>query len=152
DDAGPERAAERVLPAASSRRVEARAIHFPRGAVLRTVHSREGGGMRALTGLAAAVAGASVIAAGTVAVLNGHPGASPAGNVPRAAAARPPLPLVFVPNRGQTDARVRFYAQGTRYGFYLTRDRVVLSLLGKRKDRGVALALRFLGANARSAP
>ena len=32
------------------------------------------------------------------------------------------LPLAFVANEGQTDARVRYYAQGSRYGFFLTPD------------------------------
>src|SRR5216117_2656545 len=82
------------------------------------------------------------------------------------------LPLAFVENRGQTDARVRYYAQGSRYAFHLTRREVVLSFvkgsgassqaLGSRihllaseagaeepASRGVALALRFLRANPR---
>jgi beta-propeller repeat-containing protein len=71
-----------------------------------------------------------------------------------AATAHAKLPLAFVGNRGQTDARVRYYAQGSRYGFYLTRRELVLSLV-KGSDpsdpRGVALALRFLGANPRVA-
>ena len=37
------------------------------------------------------------------------------------------LPLTFVENRGQTDARVRYYANGPRYAFYLTDDEVVLT-------------------------
>ena len=37
------------------------------------------------------------------------------------------LPLTFVENRGQTDARVRYYAQGPRYAFYVTNQEVVLS-------------------------
>jgi hypothetical protein len=37
------------------------------------------------------------------------------------------LPVTFVENRGQTDKRVRYYAQGPRYAFYLTPDQVVLS-------------------------
>ena len=82
------------------------------------------------------------------------------------------LPLAFVENQGQTDTRVRYYAQGSRYAFHLTRDEVVLSFvkgsgassqaLGSRihllaseagaeepASRGVALALRFLRANPR---
>src|SRR5688572_20926209 len=96
------------------------------------------------------------------------------------------LPLTFVENRGQTDRRVRYYAQGARYAFYFTREAVVFSFrkgadapdslgrsdgsslsrvstLGARAaglpagrataaeekptHQGVALALRFLGAN-----
>jgi hypothetical protein len=66
------------------------------------------------------------------------------------------LPVAFVENRGQTDPRVRYYATGSRYGFYFTRDEIVLSLMagapqpgttGGETSRGVALALRFLGGN-----
>src|SRR5947208_15446966 len=39
------------------------------------------------------------------------------------------LPVAFIENRGQTDSRVRYYAQGSRYGFYLTTDQVVLSFI-----------------------
>ena len=89
------------------------------------------------------------------------------------------LPLTFVENRGQTDGRVRYYAQGSRYAFYLTDEEVVLSLekgvgaagvstssrlakggslipakfsaveAGSTEADGVALALRFLGSNPR---
>ena len=45
----------------------------------------------------------------------------------RAAAARTALGLGFVENRGQTDPRVRYYARGDDYGFYLTRDEVMLA-------------------------
>ena len=37
------------------------------------------------------------------------------------------LPLSFIPNRGQTDRRVRYYAQAPGLGFYLTDDKAVLS-------------------------
>jgi Beta-propeller repeat len=83
------------------------------------------------------------------------------------------LPIAFVENRGQADSRVRYFAQGSRYAFYLTRDEVVLSFEersgapssipgAQRSDsptvvtaavvkepatQGVALALRFLGGN-----
>jgi hypothetical protein len=58
------------------------------------------------------------------------------------------LPLAFVENRGQTDPRVRFYAHGPRYTFHLTRDGAMLSFLETQTaDRGVALGLRFVGAN-----
>ncbi len=56
------------------------------------------------------------------------------------------LPLGFVENRGQLDRRVRYHAQGPGFGFYLTKEQLVLSLRqGKR--RGVALALGFQGAS-----
>ena len=58
------------------------------------------------------------------------------------------LPLAFVANEGQTDGRVRYYAQGSRYGFFLTPDALVLSLTqAAGTGRGVALDLRFVGAN-----
>jgi hypothetical protein len=65
------------------------------------------------------------------------------------------LPLAFVPNRGQTDARVRYYARGSRYGFYFTRKGLALSLVNGSEGPGpdgVSLALRFLGANPRVMP
>jgi hypothetical protein len=37
------------------------------------------------------------------------------------------LPVSFIENRGQIDARVRYYAQGPRYAFYFTRNEVLLS-------------------------
>ncbi len=38
------------------------------------------------------------------------------------------LPLMFEPNRGQTDSRVRFLARGSGYSLYLTADEAVLAL------------------------
>ena len=38
------------------------------------------------------------------------------------------MPLAFVQNQGQTDARVRYYALGNRYAFFATRDELMLSL------------------------
>ena len=69
----------------------------------------------------------------------------------KAAAAFAGLPLTFVENRGQVDGRVRFHAQGAGHAIYLTRDEIALTL---RKDsgKGVALALRFLGADPRVVP
>ncbi len=54
-------------------------------------------------------------------------------------------PLSFIPNRGQTDESVRYYAQGAGFGFYFTDDRAVLSF--QKEARGQALQLRFLGAS-----
>lgn len=51
------------------------------------------------------------------------------------------LPLAFVRNRGQTDARVQFYAQGPDFAFHFTRDAAVLSFT--KATQGVALAWRF---------
>lgn len=85
------------------------------------------------------------------------------------------LPVTFIENRGQTDKRVRYYAQGPHYAFYLTRSEAVVSLVkgamsgstpvrqsARRGDEpilahtapakkslqaGVALHLRFLDSN-----
>src|SRR5262245_37347819 len=57
------------------------------------------------------------------------------------------LPVAFIENRGQVNARVRYYAQGNRFGFYLTQTEVVVALTRAGVDPGVALALRFLAAN-----
>lgn len=57
------------------------------------------------------------------------------------------LPLTFVENRGQTDGQVRYLAQGSRYGFFLTRDSLAMTLLQHDRSSGVNLSLDFLGAN-----
>jgi hypothetical protein len=59
------------------------------------------------------------------------------------------LPVAFVENRGQVDAKVRYYAQGERYAFYLTRDEVVLSFANQAATEDLALRLRFPGSNPR---
>ena len=56
----------------------------------------------------------------------------------------------FEENRGQTDPRVRYYAQGSRYAFYLTRDEVVLSFMNEPTTRGVTLALLSGGVGWRA--
>ena len=55
------------------------------------------------------------------------------------------LPLAFTANAGQTDRRVRYSAQGGGLSVFLTRKEAMLAL--QRPGKGVALALRFLGAN-----
>ena len=52
----------------------------------------------------------------------------------------------------QLDDEVRYYAQGHRYAFYLTRDRAVLSFLDASTQTGVTLALGFPGSTGRSGP
>jgi hypothetical protein len=69
----------------------------------------------------------------------------PAGAKRRAADAYAKLPLAFIPNAGQTDHSVRYYAQGAGYSFYFTNHKAVLAL--QRGRRGEALDLRYLGAN-----
>jgi hypothetical protein len=56
--------------------------------------------------------------------------------------------LSFVANRGQTDARVRYYAAGPGYAFRFMPDKVVLSLGGRK--RAVSLHLAPIGANPRA--
>ena len=57
-------------------------------------------------------------------------------------------------NRGQTDAAVRYYAQGNRYAFYMTPSEVLMSFVDRESSAketqsplGLALALRFVGSN-----
>jgi protocatechuate 3,4-dioxygenase beta subunit len=65
------------------------------------------------------------------------------------------LPVSFIPNRGQLDGEVSYHAVGSRESFYFTPDRAVLAFQGglgrggsaARDGMGLALALRFLGAN-----
>ncbi len=61
------------------------------------------------------------------------------------------LPLSFIPNEGQTDKAVRYYAQGAGYGFFFTKEGAMLSFAegkGGAKGRSShALALDFLGAD-----
>ena len=62
------------------------------------------------------------------------------------------MPAAFVENRGQLDDEVRYYAQGRRYAFHLTRDRAVLSFLDSSSHAGVTLALGFPGSTGRGGP
>ena len=57
------------------------------------------------------------------------------------------LPLSFVPNEGQTDKAVRYYAQGAGYGFFFTHKGATLSFSEGKGRGGQALALDFLGAD-----
>jgi hypothetical protein len=56
------------------------------------------------------------------------------------------LPLSFIPNEGQTDEAVRYYAQGAGYGFFFTHKGATLSF-ADGEGGGHALALDFLGAD-----
>ena len=60
------------------------------------------------------------------------------------------LPVSFVENRGQMDSRVRYYAQGNRYAFYLTRNEVLLSFMKEPSTPELSLALRFIHRNPNS--
>src|SRR5215212_3377796 len=54
------------------------------------------------------------------------------------------LPLSFIPNEGQTDKAVRYYAQGAGYGFFFTHKGARLSFANGEGHGGHALALDFL--------
>jgi hypothetical protein len=55
-------------------------------------------------------------------------------------------PLSFAPNVGQTDARVRYVAQGAGYSFFFTDDKAVLSF-APQTSSALALDVEFLCAN-----
>src|SRR5258708_7772172 len=57
------------------------------------------------------------------------------------------LPVAFVENRGQADARVRYYARGNGFAFDLTTDGVRLALARSGASSPVGLWLRFVGSN-----
>jgi Beta-propeller repeat len=57
------------------------------------------------------------------------------------------LPLSFIPNDGQTEEAVRYYAQGAGYGFYFTQKGATLCFAQDKRRGGHALALDFLGAD-----
>ncbi len=53
------------------------------------------------------------------------------------------LPVAFSENHGQADPRVRFFAQGPHYGFFLTAERISVSLQPSG-GQAVALDLQFV--------
>ena len=59
-------------------------------------------------------------------------------------------PLSFVANRGQIDARVRYYAQARGFGAYFTTDGVTIALT--KGERGHAVQLRFVGGRPGARP
>ncbi|MDX6630982.1 MAG: hypothetical protein QOH00_3228, partial [Gaiellales bacterium] len=61
------------------------------------------------------------------------------------------MPLAFVQNQGQTDSRVGYYALGSHYAFFATRDELMLSLTKDKPAMQLALALRFRGHNRHAA-
>jgi hypothetical protein len=97
---------------------------------------------------------AIVASAGAVAGIGREEGAAPAAGRPEAApsqrltaqvaAALERQPVAFVANRGQTDPRVRFAAQGSGFAFFATPDDVRIAL-DRTPTEQVALALRFIG-------
>jgi hypothetical protein len=67
----------------------------------------------------------------------------------QAMAAYAKLPLAFAPNAGQHDRRVLYAARAGNSTFFLTRKAIVFAL--RKREAGLALHLRFLGANPASA-
>src|SRR3954452_5645966 len=96
------------------------------------------------------IAAAGVVALVTAGALTGQSTASRVR--PQTAATSAGLALGFVENHGQTNARVRYYAQGDRYAFYVTHREVMLAFAKRGNASGVALALRFVGRNSKSEP
>src|SRR4051812_24634424 len=60
------------------------------------------------------------------------------------------LPVAFVENRGQMDARVRYEARERGFAFYLTGSGMTLTFAPAEAHGGASVALRFIGANARA--
>ena len=97
----------------------------------------------------------SVAAAGVLLQIGSAQASSERARQPAAAATKQQaldaygkLPLAFVPNAGQTDARVRFEAQAGAASFFFTPRAVVFSLARKRQR--TALRLGFLGTSPTS--
>jgi hypothetical protein len=85
---------------------------------------------------------------GTAAPISSEPkAAAPRMSKKEALEAYEKLPLSFIPNEGQTDEAVRYYAQGAGYGFFFTKEEATLSFTEGKGRGGHALALDFLGAD-----
>jgi Beta-propeller repeat len=93
---------------------------------------------------------AAVFAAIAVVPGSGASQQRPDGKLALGAGRYAKLPLSFVRNSGQIDARAAYYAQGPRYGVYFTRRAVDLSFV--KGTRGAALSLRFVGASPIAVP
>src|SRR6266852_7899063 len=59
---------------------------------------------------------------------------SSAHSKPNARAILGQLPLIFEPNQGQADPKVKFLARGAGYGLFLTREEAVLVLRAGRSQ------------------
>jgi hypothetical protein len=84
---------------------------------------------------------------GTAAAPVSEPEAAPQMSEKDARDAYGKLPLSFIPNEGQTDKAVRYYAQGAGYGFFFTHKGATLSFAEGKGRGGHALSLDFLGAD-----
>jgi len=114
---------------------------------------------RTFLGLLLALSGGAFLLGltGQTLSLGGQVGSSSPDAQERVAQAYGRLPLSFEPNRGQTDARVKFLARGHGYGLFLTSREAVLDLDRASQTRGAgraqrpagdaALRMRFVGAN-----
>ncbi len=60
------------------------------------------------------------------------------------------LPLMFEPNQGQTDPKVKFLARGLGYGLFLTADQAVLRVQSSSKD-AFAVSMALDGGNSNPA-
>jgi len=61
------------------------------------------------------------------------------------------LPLIFEPNQGQSDPRVKFLARGSGYGLFLTPDEAVLELQSFARHQRKVEVLRMSPAGAQPA-
>jgi Beta-propeller repeat len=122
----------------------------------RAIGSRQ---RRALLGVLLGLSGGAFLLGlvGHTPSLGGKGGSTGPAAKERVAQAYGRLPLSFEPNRGQTDARVKFLARGRGYTLFLTPREAVLDLdvasqtKGARKAqkpaRGAVLRMRLVGAN-----
>jgi uncharacterized protein DUF11/beta-propeller repeat-containing protein len=66
------------------------------------------------------------------------------------------LPLIFEPNQGQTDAKVKFLSHGRGYGLYLTDQEAVLALqhfVGSSRNAGTSVvSMKLSGASSVGEP
>jgi hypothetical protein len=77
-----------------------------------------------------------------------QPGAAPRMSEKEALEAYGKLPLSFIPNEGQTDKAVRYYAQGAGYGFFFTKEGATLSFAEGKGRGGHALCPRLPGGRS----
>jgi len=87
-----------------------------------------GPGMADPQATARSLKGAGVGGAQTLPVGGAPRGAASSAEKARLAKAYGNLPMTFEPNRGQTDARVKFLSRGLGYQLFLTQSQSVLSL------------------------
>lgn len=75
------------------------------------------------------------------------------------------MPMNFIPNAGQIDLKVKYYTGGRSFGFYFTKEKVILSFvkesfkrdfnenysggkdISENEENEIALAMKFIDAN-----